>query len=100
MVQIVNVLQTSFKTASCWARYVNFTCFNTRIPTITPSVKIDRSRLAAAIPKANPIPAEYEKPIATLLMADQARRFLGFGLEDRDIFRRRIRLVKYNGGAM
>lgn len=99
MVQIVNVLKTSFKAASCWARYVSFTRFNTRIPAITPSVKVDRSRLAAAKPKANPIPAEYESPIATLLAAEETRRSLGFSLEERDVFRRRIRLVKYNGGA-
>ena len=81
MVQIVNVLKTSLKAATGWARYVNFTRFNTRIPAMTPSVKVDSSRLAAAKPNANQIPAEYEKTIATLLATDKTRRFLGFSFE-------------------
>ena|SRR5208337_337138 len=97
--QIVNVLKTSLKAASCCARYASFTRFNTRIPAITPRVKTDKIRVAAAIPRANPVPAEYENPIATLLAADKARRFFGFNLEEREVFRRRIRLAKYNGGA-
>ena len=78
---------------------MNFTRFNTRIPAMTPSVNVDSSRLAAAKPNANQIPAEYERTIATLLAADNARRFLGFSFEERAIFLRRIRLAKYNGGA-
>jgi hypothetical protein len=80
MVQIVNVLKTSLKAATGWARYVNLTRFNTRIPAMTPSVKVDSSRLAAAKPNANQIPAEYEKTIATLLATDKTRRFLWFSL--------------------
>lgn len=99
VVQIVNVLKTPFKAAICWAKYVNFTRFNTRIPAMTPSVEIDRSRLAAARPRANPIPVEYENPIATLLATDETKRCLMFSLVERDVFRRRIRLAKYNGGA-
>ena len=78
---------------------MNFTRFIIRIPAITPSVKVDRSRLAAAKPRANPVPAEYENPIATLLAAEETRRSLGFSLKERDVFRRKIRLAKYNGGA-
>jgi len=99
MVEIVNVLKTSFEAVTCCARYANFTRFNARIPAITPSVKVDRSRLAAANPKASPVPVEYENPIATLLAAGKASRSLRVSLEERFVFRRRIRLVKYNGGA-
>jgi hypothetical protein len=66
---------------------------------MAPSAKIDRSRLAAARPRANPTPAEYENPIATLLAAEEARRSLGFNREESGIFRRRIRLVIHSGGA-
>ena len=79
---------------------MNLTRLSTIIPTTTPSVKTDRSRLAAAKPKTSPVPAKYESPIATLLAADKARKGLGFSFEARDVFfRRRIRLAKYNGGA-
>ena len=78
---------------------MNFTRFNTTIPAITPSVKADSTRVAAAKPRANPVPAEYDNPIATLLTAEEARRSLEFSLEERDVFRRKIRLAKYNMGA-
>ena len=87
------------KVATGWLRYVNFTRFNTRIPAMTPSVKVDSSRPAAAKPNANQTPAEYEKAIAKPFVADTARRFLGFSFEERHVFLRRIRLAKYNGGA-
>ena len=44
--------------ASAGARYMGFARFNARVPAMTPSVKVDRSRLATAKPKANTIPAE------------------------------------------
>jgi membrane-bound lytic murein transglycosylase B len=99
MVKDVNVLRTPFDLARRWVKYVSLTRVNAEFPAITPSDKIDRSRLAAATPKANPAPAEYENPIATLLMADQARSCLWLSLEDMDALRRRIRMPKYNGGA-
>ena len=78
---------------------MNFTRFNTRIPAVAPSVKVDRSRIAAARPRANPVAVEYENAIARLLAPDRANRSLAFSLGERDVFRRRIRLAKYTGGA-
>lgn len=66
---------------------------------MTPRVKIDRSRLAVAKPKTNPVPAAYDNPIAAQLAAEEARKSLALSFDERYAFRRRVRLTKYNGGA-